>query len=275
MHKRVDRALDGTDYTGKAYVEIHSHSCHKPSCPVCYLSWASREAHKIECRLAEAQNRFGRAEHIVVSLRTSDYSLRYEDIRNNVVKILEGRGIIGGCVIFHGFRYKNTRLWYWSPHFHVLGVIKGDYRCRTCNHERDDCSSCEGFNGKEVRGFERDGYIVKVLDKRISVFWTAYYQLNHSTIRTNVKRPLACTWFGVCSYRKPKVKAEKKKYLYPICGEELIRLHHTGVRLIVREKGNKGFVFSFVDDLVDSDGSPNWVEAPSKGYRNCCSSGYE
>lgn len=53
--------LDGTNYTGKAYVEIHSHSCHRPSCPVCYLSWATREAHKIEARLTEANARFGKA----------------------------------------------------------------------------------------------------------------------------------------------------------------------------------------------------------------------
>jgi hypothetical protein len=58
-----------------------------------------------------------------------------------------------------------------------------------------------GFNGREVRGFEKDGYIVKVMGERKTIFGTAWYQLNHSTIRTNVKRPHACTWFGVCSYR--------------------------------------------------------------------------
>jgi hypothetical protein len=265
LHKGVN-LLDGTNYTGKAYVEIHSHSCHRPSCPVCYLSWASREAYKIEGRLAEAGKRFGKAEHVVASIPFGDYGLGYEDLRNKVVKVLESRGVIGGCLIFHGFRYNYVRLWYWSPHFHVLGVIKGGYGCRNCNHERGDCRSCSGFNGREVRGFEKDGYIVKVMGERKTIFGTAWYQLNHSTIRTNVKRPHACTWFGVCSYRKLKVKVEKKKSLCPICGEELVKLHYLGVRRIVKERGSPDYVGSFVDNLVDESGSVNWCEAPSGSY---------
>ena len=173
---------------------------------------------------------------------------------------------IGGCLIFHGFRFNDVRLWYWSPHFHVLGVIKGGCGCRSCNHELGDCRSCSGFNGREVRGFEKDGYIVKVMGERKTVFGTAWYQLNHSTIRTNVKRPHACTWFGICSYRKLKVKVEKKKALCPICGEELVKLHYLGVRRIVKVKGECGYVGSFVDDLVDGDGSINWCEAHSGSY---------
>jgi hypothetical protein len=117
-----------------------------------------------------------------------------------------------------------------------------------------------------VRGFEKDGYIVKVLGARISNYWTAYYQLNHSTIRTNVKRPHACTWFGVCSYRKFKVKVEKKKSLCPICGEELVKLHYLGVRRIVKERDSPVYVGSFVDDLVDESGSANWCEASKGDY---------
>jgi len=91
--------------------------------------------------------------------------------------------------------------------------------------------------------------------------------LNHSTIRTNVKRPHACTWFGICSYRKLKVKVEKKKSLCPICGEELVKLHYLGVRHIVKDRDSSDYVGSFLDDLVDNDGSPNWCEALSGSYR--------
>ena len=104
------------------------------------------------------------------------------------------------------------------------------------------------------------------MGERKTIFGTAWYQLNHSTIRTNVKRPQACTWFGVLSYRKLKVKVEKRKSLCPICGEELAKLHHLGVRRIVKEKEKKGFVHSFVDDLVDENGSPNWCPAVSGSY---------
>jgi hypothetical protein len=31
-------------------------------------------------------------------------------------------------------------------------------------------------------------------------------------------------------------------------------------------KGERGYVGSFFDDLVNSDGSPNWCEAPSGSY---------
>ena len=265
LHEGV-KIFDCKDYTGKVYVEIHSHSCHRPSCPVCYLSWATREAHKIESRLAEAEKRFGKAEHVVASVTIGDYGLGYEDLRDKVVKVLESRGVIGGCMIFHGFRYNTVRLWYWSPHFHVLGVIKGGYKCRNCNHERRDCRACNGFNGREVRGFEKDGYIVKVMGERKTVFGTAWYQLNHSTIRTNVKRPHACTWFGVCSYRKLKVQVEKQKSLCPICGEELVKLHYLGRRCIAKDRTSHGYIGSFIDDLLDVDGLPIWVEAPSDSY---------
>ena len=128
------------------------------------------------------------------------------------------------------------------------------------------CGGCSGFEARTRRFFEKDRYIVKVLGERKTIFGTVWYQLNHSTIRTNVKRPHASTWFGVCSYRKLKVRVEKRKSLCPICGEELVRLHHLGVRRIVKEKGKQGFVYSFLDDVVDSDGSPNWCEAHSGSY---------
>jgi hypothetical protein len=64
-----------------------------------------------------------------------------------------------------------------------------------------------------------------------------------------------------------KVKVEKKKEaLCPICGEELVKLHYLGVRRIVKDGESPDYVGSFIDDLVDSDGSLNWCEAPSGSY---------
>jgi hypothetical protein len=113
------------------------------------------------------------------------------------------------------------------------------------------------------------------MGERKTIFGTAWYQLNHSTIRTNVRRPHACTWFGVCSYRKLKVKVEKRKSLCPICGEELVKLHYLGVRGIVKERDSPDFVRSFLDDLVDSDGSPNWCESSSGSLVKSGSGSYE
>jgi hypothetical protein len=94
--------------------------------------------------------------------------------------------------------------------------------------------------------------------------------LNHSTIRTNVKRPHACTWFGVCSYRRLKVKVETREFSCSICSEELAKLHYLGVRRIVKERDSPDYVGSFIDDLIGADSSPNWCEASSGSYR-----GYE
>ena len=63
-----------------------------------------------------------------------------------------------------------------------------------------------------------------------------------------------------------KVKVEKKKSLCPICGEELVKLHYLGLRRIVKDRDSPDYVSSFIDDLVGSDGSPNWVEASSGSY---------
>jgi hypothetical protein len=67
----------------------------------------------------------------------------------------------------------------------------------------------------------------------------------------------------MCSYRKLKVTVKRKKDLCPICGEELVRLHYLGVRRIVKVRGSPDYVGSFLDDLVNDDGSVNWCEAPS------------
>jgi hypothetical protein len=63
-----------------------------------------------------------------------------------------------------------------------------------------------------------------------------------------------------------KVTVEKRKDLCPICREELVRLHYLGIRRIVKVKGESGYVSSFLDDLMDSNGSLNWCEASSGGY---------
>jgi len=137
-------------------------------------------------------------EHIVASVPARDYGLKFKSLRNKVVKILAVRGVVGGVLIFHAFRYNVRQHWYWSPHFHVLGFVSGGYgRCRGCKRKGLDCLGCGGFEGRTRRAFEKDGYIVKVLGKRKTVFGTAWYQLNHASVRVGGKRSSVATWFGV------------------------------------------------------------------------------
>jgi len=257
--------LDGENRKGKIYRRTVRHFCNKPSCPVCFKSgWAIREAGNIEARLAEASKRFGLVEHIVASVPVRDYGLSHKDLRKKVVKILAERGILGGALIYHGFRYNLEKHWYFSPHFHVLGFVLGGFgRCRRCKNQKclggSNFNKCDGFEARTRKCFEDDGYIVKVLGKRKTVFGTAWYQLNHSSLDTSKRRFHVATWFGVCSYRKLKVTVEKRKALCPICQHDLVGIrYHGNKHLCVHERD------SFDD--YEEDGRVVWVERERKKY---------
>ena len=137
--------------------------------------------------------------------------MSFDVCRKFILKALSVRGIFGGGMIFHGFRWNKWRkFWYWSPHFHVLGFVKGGYaRCRACVDKKCEGRNkeflrCDGFEARTRRCFETDGVIVKVAEDRFgvkaerkSIFDTAQYQLSHACIRTDSKRAHAVFWFGV------------------------------------------------------------------------------
>ena len=253
-HNRI--GSDGLNHKGQVFVRKVLHSCDKPSCPICYkYGWATREAGKLEMRLLAASQQFGEIEHIMCSVPRRDYGLSYEELRVKVVKILESRGVHGGVLIFHAFRCTQRKHWYFSPHWHVLGFIRGGYKCRGCTK---GCWNCDGFEGLVRRLRENDGYIVKVGEKRKTIGGTAWYQLNHASVKVGVVRFHVATWFGVCSYHKLKVFPEKRRRVCPICGEELVKLRFNGNMFVMNEhlSSNEHFFF---DDAVDESGHKNWV----------------
>jgi hypothetical protein len=272
LHEGVK--LNGEDCSGKGFFRVVLNSCHKPSCPICYESWGGREAHKIEGRLLEAEKQYGKVEHIIASVPLERYGLSFDALRALTLEALRVRGVVGGAMIFHGFRWnKERKFWYWSPHVHVLGFIKGGYTCRGC--VKQFCSSCCGFEGHTRRCFESDGFIVKVAQDRYgvkaerkSVFDTALYQLSHASIRTDVKRAHAVFWFGVVSYRRFHFKVEKRRVCCPICDNELVRVRYVG-KLGLDTFSNQCFVTNrcsplfkreFLSDLFDVNGRALWVE---------------
>jgi len=240
-------ASDGKNYKGKFYIKKVRFTCHKASCPVCYNhGFAVREAGNIESRLMVLSRHFGEVEHIVISVPSWDYGLTLKCLRRKVTKILYDCGIIGGVIIFHGFRYNVKKQWYWSIHFHVLGFVLGGYgRCRHC--KGGNCYACDGSLGKFYKAYRSDGYskgyIVDVKGKRKksyysdkpNIFGTAWYQLNHATIDITKKRFHVATWFGCCSYRKFKLTSFRKKSLCPICGVELVWVRYNGNPFIMNE----------------------------------------
>jgi len=266
LHKLI--TLDGVNYSGKVYVRKVFHSCDKPSCPVCYKhGWAVREAGRIEARLREASKRFGLIEHIVASVPPRDYGLSLKALRSQVDKALKKRGV-HGVKIFHGFRYSVRKQWYWSPHFHVLGFVLGGYKCRGC---MKDCAGCDGFEVRTRKHFQNDGYIVKVLPKRKTVGGTAWYQLNHASVKKNITRFHVATWFGVCSYRKLKFTAEYRKRVCPICQHDLVKLMYVGRdRSVLACYGStisNCEEREFFDDLEDKIGLELWVVDNRHGWK--------
>ena len=229
LHKLI--TLDGANYANMIYGKPFFHSCDKPSCPICFkYGWAVREAKSVEARLKEASKRFGLVEHIVVSVPAKDYGLSYEAMRFKVVKVLKSRGVVGGALIFHGFRFdKRKWCWYWSPHFHVLGFILGGYgKCRGCKKVCLMHPECNGFEKRTRKFYKTDGYIVKVLGKRKTVMGSAWYQLHHSSVKKGSVRFHVATWFGNVSYRKLKVTAEMRKAVCPICKHDLVKMRYIG-----------------------------------------------
>ena len=269
LHDRI--TLDGKNYKGKGYMKPIFNSCDKPSCPVCYkYGWAGREAGNITSRLAEASKRFGQVEHIVLSIPSRDYDLAFGALRTKGYKILKKVGVIGGVVIFHGFRFNLLKGWYWSPHLHVLGFIRGGFaRCRRCRPKEFQCRSCDGMKGRCYRIWKETGYIVSVKGKRKTVRGTAWYQLNHSSFDVTKKQKHIASWFGVCHWRKLKVAIERKKRVCPICHHELRQHRYHGSKQTILDYYRAEACSCKIRELIvvlEEGGRLVWEEYEKRGY---------
>jgi len=262
--------LDGECHVGEIYYKLVHNWCHRATCPVCfYFGWAVRQAKEIDLRLSEAKKRFGKVEHIVMSVPVKDLHLDYAVLRRKAVKIAKSRGIIGGSLIFHGFRYNQIKHWYWSPHFHVLGFIFGGYyRCRNCKRKWNCLAGCGGFDDRSYKMFLKDGWYVRVADpthERKSVFHTAKYELGHASVKVGVKRFRVATYFGVCSYRKLKISAEVRKAwddcfksVCPICRYDLVNILYAGVKPFVTDINSPDYKHRGFAPYLEN-GLPAWL----------------
>jgi hypothetical protein len=200
-----------------------------------------------------------------------NYYLKYG--KGALIGLFKSRGF-GGSMIFHAFRYRNRRVswesglrvgWYWNPHFHVLGFVGGEGygKCRRC--KGGDCYACNGFEGVTRSENKKDGWLVKVLEKRKTVGGTAWYQLNHASIRrSGSKKSHAATWFGVGSYRKLKLINGKDvgiKHKCPICGGDLVRVRYLGVfsEVSISRRGE-------IVNMFDENGKSLWEVVSERKY---------
>lgn len=266
LHNQARWFLDGLG-KDSIFVKPFYNSCDNPRCCKCYkFGWAVRESFRMEKRLLEASKQLGLpVEHIVASPPSELYGLSLEDLRHCGVKVMANRGIIGGSLVFHGFRYANKEEamekgvpygWRWSPHLHILGFVGGEGcgRCRNCKGA--DCYACNGFEGVTRRENKKDHWVIKVMDKRKTVGGTAWYELNHCSIRRGHRKSHAVSWFGVVSYRRMKlINGEDVgiKHRCPICNSELVRIRYLGVfsDLSISRRGE-------ILSMFGKDGEPLW-----------------
>lgn len=111
--------------------------------------------------------------------------------------------------------------------------------------------------------------MLRFLGKRKTVFGTAWYQLNHATVRVGLKRFHVVTWFGCCGNRKySSVKfIPKVEDVCPACGDEMVRCFHAGKRSIAKNVGDVDYEAWLVDDEFDEFDEPNYVEVVgSRGF---------
>ncbi len=261
-HKGV--VVKGADCSGKVFVRQQHFWCKNAQCPVCFIrGWSVRGAKFIFRRLeAGAKSGFGKVEHLVVSVSEADSNLNESVLRKKCRCVLLGCGVLGGCMIFHGYRIDRERnCLKWSPHYHVLGFIRGGYdRCRHC--QGGDCYACDGVEGRCYRAYRDNGYIVRVLEERKTEFGTAWYQMNHSTLRLGLRRFHVVTWFGVTGYNNFKSEKTRTGVIPCLaCGEEMVRSVHVGKRRIVKDLGDAGYKSVFADEEFDESGQPNYVES--------------
>jgi hypothetical protein len=274
LHNRM-KDVEGVVHEDEVFVRRVHNSCDKPTCPVCYKMYSWREARNIDRRLKALEEKYGEIEHIILSVDPLMADLvadDFEGFRRRAIDALIARRVIGGVLIFHGFRVHDD-FWFWSPHVHVLGFIRGGYGgCRGCKRAKSECQGCTGFLGRSRRMYEKDKFIVKVAvsrytgedEKRESVLRTARYQLGHAAVKLVNKRFHVATYFGVASYRKvkvPKVRVEADR-ICPVCKHDLNRALYHG-----REELCTSMSFPFYkrdtwEPRFDERGRPNWEILP-------------
>jgi hypothetical protein len=252
-------------------------SCHRPCCSCCWkYGWAVREANSIDSRFLTAEKvlglRYVDVEHLQASVPKKDYGLSYADLCRNAILALRRSGCVGGNIIFHGHRkdYVKRQLFF-SPHFHSLCYIRGGYKCRTCEHLK--CSgkmrlycnapagSCDGFEQLTRKAHVDDGWIVSlaknekgVVEKRSSVFGTAWYQLEHSSHQVGVRRFQIVKWWGVLNNCKLKTIPKVVEHNCVVCKSPMKKGHLPfGVEGVISNRGEKGFVKNFMVDHVEDD----------------------
>lgn len=188
---------------GKIFIKRFQKFCYRASCEICKRKWMAREANKATRRIEYYQKKSNKpAKHIVVSPpEWIKFTMPLKEMRKKLYGILKSVKAEGGTVIYHPFRFnREYREWYPSPHFHVIGF---------------------GWIEGTTELYQKEGWIVKNLGVRDSVFATFYYQLSHAGVKN---RNHALVWFGELSYSKLEMEKEPDNSKCPSCKSILVQI---------------------------------------------------
>ena len=196
-----------SEFKGKIFVKTFQKSCFRASCELCVRKWAGREADKAKKRIEKYASLSKKPpKHIVVSVPFWHYHLDYKEQKRIAYRISKEVGVLGGAMIFHPFRFnKESREWYYSPHFHIVGF---------------------GWIKDTKELYNKEGWIVKNKGVREYVFGTVHYLLSHCGIK---KRNHSLVWFGDLSYSKLKMEKEPETNVCPVCNAKLRPIYYYGL----------------------------------------------
>lgn len=196
-----------SEYKGKIFVKTFQKSCFRASCALCVKKWAGRESNKATRRIEKYSSLSKKlAKHIIVSVPHWHYHLSYKELKKIVYHISKEVGVLGGAMIFHPFRFDKTqRIWFYSPHFHIIGFgwIEGT---------------------KEL--YNKQRWIVKNKGVRESIFGTVHYLLSHCGVKEGSH---SLVWFGDLSYSKLKMEKEPETNVCPVCNAKLRPIYYYGL----------------------------------------------
>jgi hypothetical protein len=288
-------------YSGVFTRKFHM-SCGNLRCPSCYRSWAFKEAGKVAARLNVTSERLHLPiEHLSVSFDGKDFGIGNEKVyRKMMMKASEELGFMNGFSLFHGSRHRRyeringdpaTKYTAFrqfgtdfQPHYHNLSVVLGGYTCREC--KRKCFEGCGGFNDRRWQYYKKTGIYVKVIvkdehkyDVRRSAYFSAYYQLNHSSIDRDAKRAHVGIWMGTCSYRKMgKVKVPKEAGICSICKiagkkKALDVLIYTGKKNFILNRYDPNYEKDSMQDLYE-DGVQVWYIKPKRVWGSPVKNGF-
>jgi len=198
-------------YKNKIFVKQYQRSCYRPDCKTCFKKWIGRQSNRSTGRIDEFARRSGmRAKHILLSVSNWDYYKDYKELKKKAFEILKSIHCLGGTIIFHPFRFnKKLRIFYFAPHFHVIGfaIIIGI-----------------------AETFGKYGWFIKDLGFRESTFQSLYYLLSHCGIKKGFH---SVTWFGDLSYSKLKLEKEPETNICPVCNKKLVQIYYDGMHPVV------------------------------------------